>query len=48
LSCIELPAHSLADLIKIGKEAATPIPYGSPGNGTLNHLTISCLLIAPA
>jgi tripartite-type tricarboxylate transporter receptor subunit TctC len=37
------PAHSLADLIKIGKEAASPIPYGSPGTGTLNHLTIELL-----
>jgi tripartite-type tricarboxylate transporter receptor subunit TctC len=37
------PAHSLADLIQIGKEAATPIPYGSPGTGTLNHLTIELL-----
>jgi tripartite-type tricarboxylate transporter receptor subunit TctC len=33
------PARSLPELIKIGKEAATPIPYGSPGTGTLNHLT---------
>jgi tripartite-type tricarboxylate transporter receptor subunit TctC len=37
------PARSLADLITIGKEAATPIPYGSPGTGTLNHLTIELL-----
>jgi len=37
------PAHSLADLIKIGKETASPIPYGSPGTGTLNHLTIELL-----
>ena len=37
------PARSLADLIKIGKEAATPIPYGSPGVGTLNHLTVELL-----
>ncbi len=34
------PARSLAELIKIGQEAATPIPYGSPGSGTLNHLTV--------
>jgi tripartite-type tricarboxylate transporter receptor subunit TctC len=33
------PARSLPELIKIGKEAATPIAYGSPGTGTLNHLT---------
>ena len=37
------PAHSLSELIKIGKEAAAPIPYGSPGTGTLNHLTIELL-----
>jgi tripartite-type tricarboxylate transporter receptor subunit TctC len=37
------PAQSLADLIKIGKEAAAPIPYGSPGAGTLNHLTMELL-----
>jgi tripartite-type tricarboxylate transporter receptor subunit TctC len=33
-------ARSLAELIKIGQETATPIPYGSPGSGTLNHLTV--------
>jgi tripartite-type tricarboxylate transporter receptor subunit TctC len=33
------PARSLPELIKIGKENATPIAYGSPGTGTLNHLT---------
>jgi tripartite-type tricarboxylate transporter receptor subunit TctC len=37
------PGQSLADLIKIGKEAAAPIPYGSPGAGTLNHLTMELL-----
>src|SRR6478672_3277376 len=37
------PARSLAELIKIGKETATPIPYGSPGSGTLNHLTMELL-----
>ena len=37
------PARSLAELIKIGKESATPIPYGSPGTGTLNHLTVELL-----
>src|ERR1700756_4178290 len=37
------PARSLAELIKIGKETATPIPYGSPGTGTLNHLTMELL-----
>jgi tripartite-type tricarboxylate transporter receptor subunit TctC len=37
------PAYSLADLIKLGREAASPLPYGSPGTGTLNHLTIELL-----
>src|SRR6516164_5193621 len=37
------PARSLADLIRIGRETATPIPYGSPGAGTLNHLTMDLL-----
>ena len=37
------PARALAELIKIGKEATTPIPYGSPGTGTLNHLTVELL-----
>lgn len=37
------PARSLAELIKLGKESATPIPYGSPGTGTLNHLTVELL-----
>jgi len=36
----DFPARSLAELVKIGKETATPIPYGSPGTGTLNHLTV--------
>src|SRR5262249_18558848 len=30
-----VPARSLAELIKIGQETGTPIPYGSPGTGTL-------------
>src|SRR5262245_18472758 len=37
------PARSLAELIKIGKETATPIPYGSPGASMLNHLTVELL-----
>src|SRR5215475_7360544 len=33
------PARSLAELIKIGKETAAPIPYGSPGTGMkLSHV----------
>ena len=39
----DFPARSLADLIRIGRETATPIPYGSPGAGTLNHLTMDLL-----
>jgi tripartite-type tricarboxylate transporter receptor subunit TctC len=35
------PAHSLADLIRMGKD--TRIAYGSPGAGTLNHLTVELL-----
>jgi tripartite-type tricarboxylate transporter receptor subunit TctC len=35
------PARSLADLIRIGRE--TTIAYGSPGTGTLNHLTVELL-----
>jgi tripartite-type tricarboxylate transporter receptor subunit TctC len=37
------PARSLAELIKVGKETKTPIPFGSPGTGTLNHLTVELL-----
>jgi tripartite-type tricarboxylate transporter receptor subunit TctC len=37
------PARSLAELIRIGKQTAAPIPYGSPGVGTLNHLTVELL-----
>jgi tripartite-type tricarboxylate transporter receptor subunit TctC len=33
----------MAELIKLGRETATPIPYGSPGTGTLNHLTVELL-----
>src|SRR5207302_1586747 len=38
-------ARSVADKMseQIGKETATPIPYGSPGTGTLNHLTVELL-----
>jgi tripartite-type tricarboxylate transporter receptor subunit TctC len=37
------PARALGELIRIGKDTATPIPYGSPGVGTLNHLTVELL-----
>src|SRR6185369_1931252 len=33
------PARSVAELIKVAKAMPEPIPYGSPGTGTLNHLT---------
>ncbi len=34
-----LPARTVAELIKVAKAAKEPIPYGSPGVGTLLHLT---------
>jgi tripartite-type tricarboxylate transporter receptor subunit TctC len=37
------PARTLAELVKVAKEAPAPIPYGSPGTGTLNHLTVELL-----
>jgi tripartite-type tricarboxylate transporter receptor subunit TctC len=37
------PARSLTELVALGKNAATPIAYGSPGTGTLNHLTVELL-----
>jgi len=37
------PARSLAELVALGKKATTPIAYGSPGIGTLNHLTVELL-----
>jgi tripartite-type tricarboxylate transporter receptor subunit TctC len=37
------PARSLQELITAGRQATTPIPYGSPGTGTLNHLTMELL-----
>jgi len=37
------PARSLSELIALGRAASTPIPYGSPGIGTLNHLTFELL-----
>ncbi|MFL6798736.1 MAG: Bug family tripartite tricarboxylate transporter substrate binding protein [Xanthobacteraceae bacterium] len=37
------PARSLMDLIRIGRESATPILYGSSGTGTLNHLTMELI-----
>jgi tripartite-type tricarboxylate transporter receptor subunit TctC len=37
------PARSLQELIAVVRQATTPIPYGSPGTGTLNHLTMELL-----
>jgi tripartite-type tricarboxylate transporter receptor subunit TctC len=37
------PARTLAELVKVAKETSTPIPYGSPGVGTLSHMTIELL-----
>jgi tripartite-type tricarboxylate transporter receptor subunit TctC len=37
------PARTLAEWIKVGQEAREPIPYGSPGTGTLNHLTVELI-----
>jgi tripartite-type tricarboxylate transporter receptor subunit TctC len=37
------PARTLGELIAAARAAATPIPYGSPGAGTLNHLTVELL-----
>src|SRR5262249_19824423 len=37
------PAHSLAELISVARQASSPIAYGSPGVGTLNHLTVELL-----
>jgi tripartite-type tricarboxylate transporter receptor subunit TctC len=33
-----LPVHSMAELIKYAKAQASPMQYGSPGVGTVNHL----------
>ncbi|HEY7247053.1 MAG TPA: tripartite tricarboxylate transporter substrate binding protein [Xanthobacteraceae bacterium] len=37
------PARSLQELITLGRQTTTPIAYGSPGTGTLNHLTMELL-----
>ncbi len=34
-----IPARTLADLIRIARQSSSPIQYGSPGVSTLNHLT---------
>jgi tripartite-type tricarboxylate transporter receptor subunit TctC len=33
-----MPVHSVAELIAYAKAAPTPVQYGSPGVGTVNHL----------
>ena len=33
-----VPVHSVAELIKYAKAAPTPLQFGSPGIGTVNHL----------
>jgi len=37
------PARSLAELVTLGQQATTALAYGSPGTGTLNHLTVELL-----
>jgi tripartite-type tricarboxylate transporter receptor subunit TctC len=37
------PARTLRELIAIDRQTTTPIAYGSPGSGTLNHLTMELL-----
>jgi tripartite-type tricarboxylate transporter receptor subunit TctC len=37
------PARSIAELIRHAKEARAPITYGSPGIGTVNHLSAELL-----
>ncbi len=37
------PAQTLAEWVKVGQQAKEPIPYGSPGTGTLNHLTVELI-----
>ena len=38
-----LPVHSIAELINYAKAQAAPMPYGSPGVGTVNHLACEML-----
>ncbi len=38
-----LPVHSIAELIKYAKAQASPMPYASPGVGTVNHLAFELL-----
>ena len=38
-----LPVHSMAELISLAKAASSPLQYGSPGVGTVNHLAAEYL-----
>jgi tripartite-type tricarboxylate transporter receptor subunit TctC len=38
-----LPVHSIAELISRAKAATSPMQYGSPGVGTVNHLAFEYL-----
>ncbi|MFY9684748.1 MAG: tripartite tricarboxylate transporter substrate-binding protein [Pseudolabrys sp.] len=38
-----LPVHSVAELIRHAKAASSPLQYGSPGVGTVNHLAAEYL-----
>jgi tripartite-type tricarboxylate transporter receptor subunit TctC len=38
-----LPVHSVAELIRFAKAATSPMQYGSPGVGTVNHLAVEYL-----
>jgi tripartite-type tricarboxylate transporter receptor subunit TctC len=38
-----LPVHSMAELISRAKAASSPMQYGSPGVGTVNHLAFEYL-----
>jgi tripartite-type tricarboxylate transporter receptor subunit TctC len=41
-----LPVHSMAELISYAKAATSPLQYGSPGVGTVNHLAAEYLATA--
>ncbi len=39
----DVPAHTVAELIKVAKARSTPFTFGSPGAGTTQHLSIEFL-----
>jgi tripartite-type tricarboxylate transporter receptor subunit TctC len=41
-----VPVHSMAELISTAKAATSPMQYGSPGVGTVNHLAAEYLATA--